>query len=76
MWGCSDAENFMNSDIGPLLKMHQADKRWGALKWCMIHRNMQPQAPVAQDMKTNGAWDETMDALPLNSWENPRKKEG
>ncbi len=67
-WACADAESFANEDIGPLLKMHLADKKWGSSKWCMIHRNEQPQLPVAKDMKKDGAWGPEMEALQPNGF--------
>lgn len=65
-WGMADAEPFGNDDIETLYKMHIADKRWGAQKWCCLHRRMQPQDPIKQMMIKDGVWDEAMEALPEN----------
>lgn len=66
-WGCADAESLPHKQIGPLLKMHLADETWGAIKWCCIQRQQRPQPPVERDMRAAGAWDGTMEALPLNA---------
>lgn len=66
-WGTADAEALDHDEIGPLLKMHLADPRWGVAKWCMKQRNQRPQGPVERDMRAAGAWDEMCEALPLNT---------
>lgn len=65
-WAMADAESLGELDIKTLYQMHMADQRWGASKWCCIHRNEQPQDPVKRDMIADGAWDDGMEALPEN----------
>lgn len=63
-WGTADGERLPNDEIGRLYKMHVADKKWGASKWCCLRRNLRPQVPIVEDMKKEGAWDAELEALP------------
>lgn len=68
-WGCADGEDLINDDIEPLFKMWHADKQYGYVRWVCIKRNEKPQAPFVKGMKTAGAWDEVMEALPDNTYD-------
>jgi hypothetical protein len=68
-WGCADTEDLPLSEVGNLYRMHRADPRYGATKWCCLRRNERPQKPVERGMRELGAWDEAMEALPLNGYE-------
>lgn len=68
-WACADCEELPVEEIANLYRMVKADPAWGDSKWCCIRRNMQPQAPIVQDMKRDGAWDEVMESLPPNPYE-------
>lgn len=72
-WACADAEDLPNDEIGNLYKMHIADPKWGSIKWCCHRRNEQPQKPVADDMKLDGSWDESMDDLKENAYDNAHR---
>ncbi len=79
-WACSDAEPLPAYDIEKLYKAWKEDEHWGISKWCAIHRNQKPQAPIVIDMKKDGAWSDEMEALPdnlgLEGWiENYKKEE-
>lgn len=82
-WGYCASDNISSSDsIGTeknelydLLRLHLEDKRWGSTKWICFKCNKQPQYPIIRDMKKEGAWDEKMEALPENPWNEPYKKE-
>ena len=62
-WGFADAESFSTSDIGPLIKAHLRDKRWGATKWAALHRQYRPQPPVENAMREAGVWDDDLEKL-------------
>ena len=62
-WGFADAENFSTPDIGPLVKAHLRDKRWGAVKWAALHRQYRPQPPVEKAMRGAGVWDDDLEKL-------------
>lgn len=65
-WGCADAQEFLESEILDLYRSWKSGK-WGVSKWCCRKRNQRPQAPIERDMRKDGAWDESMEALPLNT---------
>ena len=64
-WACADCEPFDLSELEKFYRMSLG--KWGTLKWVCIKRNQQPQPPIIKDMKAQGAWDETMEALPANT---------
>ena len=73
-WGCGDAEPIKCSEnIGcelyELLKLYLENKTWGVIKWVSIKRNERPQKPIVDSMKQISVWDETMEALPLNKYD-------
>ncbi len=39
------------------------------MKWICIKRNQKPQKPIVDSMKRLGVWDETMEVLPLNKYD-------
>ena len=69
VWGCADAEPFTLDEIGPLWRAWHLDKKWGVVRWLCKHRNEQPQAPVARDMRAHGAWSDEMESLPDNGYD-------
>ncbi len=62
-WGFADSETFSTKDIGPLVKSHLRDKRWGAQKWAILHRQYRPQPPVEKAMREAGVWDDDLEKL-------------
>lgn len=68
-WGCADAENLGVDEMINLYKLHKADKKWGSVKWVCQKRKSQPQRPIIRNMKKDGAWDNIMEALPKNMFE-------
>lgn len=66
-WATADGESFGYNDIADLWRTYKADQKWGLTKWVCRRRGMRPQWPMARDMIKDGAWDETMDALPLRT---------
>lgn len=66
-WGCADAEQVSMGELLDLYRMHAADKKWGAAKWCCKKRNQRPQFPVERDMRADGSWDDTMEKLCRNT---------
>ena len=68
-WGTADAEPLPAYSLEEFYLLWKEDERWGPIKWCCVHRNEQPQSPVARDMRKAGKWDETMERLPPNTWE-------
>lgn len=66
-WASGDAEPLPNSQIEKLYRMWKANKDWGSIKWCCLHRNLRPQVPIVRDMKKDGFWDAELEALPAPS---------
>ena len=66
-WACADCEPLPVNELLPIIKMHLADPKWGTVKWSCIRRNLQPQLPIVERMKNDGAWDDAMESLPKNS---------
>lgn len=62
-WACCDSETIDYGDIQGLYDAWLENHIWGPAKWCAIKRNLKPQAPVIEEMKKAGVWDEKMDAL-------------
>ena len=78
-WGCADAEEIsvseevregVTDDLHYLLKLYLDMGHWGVVKWCCIQRNEQPQNPVLKDMKLADMWDDEMENLPKNRYDN------
>ena len=73
-WGCADGEELLNDDelnvekneLYRLTSYVLVNHKWGSTKWACWKRNMQPQKPVAESMKEDGAWDDFMKSLPAN----------
>jgi hypothetical protein len=68
-WGCADSECVTRAELPELYKMHAADPRWGATKWCIARRGEYPQRPVLAAMKEEGAWDLDESRLQPNSYD-------
>lgn len=66
VWGSADAEDLPLSELKNLYRMWKKDMTWGSDKWCCKRRNLQPQEPVIEKMKAQGAWEKWMDELPSN----------
>ena len=64
-WACADCEPLEYSEIEQLYRASR--DKWGSTKWVCVKRNQQPQPPIVKDMMKEGAWDETMEALPSNT---------
>ncbi len=65
-WALADSQPLTYDGLEQLWKMFKAEGHWGVAKWCCIQRQSKPQLPVLNDMKKDGCWDETMEALPEN----------
>ena len=65
-WGCADGEDLPHSEIVNLFKMVRDDPEWGAVRWCCLRRNMQPQYAIKRDWVNSGKWDDVLEALPEN----------
>lgn len=68
-WGVADADKLNFADICDLYKMHIKDKKWGSVKWACINRNEKPQRPIVNDMKKDGYWDDALESLPDNYYD-------
>lgn len=67
-WACADAEHVTNDD---LIELYQLSRhKWGDVKWACKKRNMQPQKPMADDIKKDGCWDEVFESLPKNEYDD------
>lgn len=63
-YACADSEPVSMGELPKLFDMHEADKRWGVVKWCCLQRKMRPLAPHVDRMKADGAWTDELEALP------------
>ena len=74
-WGGADAEtitgsdevNFETNELYRLTSCVIDNEKWGSTKFACWKRNLQPQKPVANDMKKDGVWDDFMESLPKNA---------
>ena len=66
MWGCADAEPLACHEIGDFYKAWKKGPD-AVTKWACKKRNLQPQAPIREQMKKDGSWDDEMKALTKNS---------
>lgn len=71
---CADSQDLRESEIENLYNMHMADKRWGAYKWCCIVRNMKPVSSIVYGMKQFGVWDDKMENLNDNWFDENCKR--
>lgn len=62
-WATADGERLPNDEIGKLYRMHRADAKHGATKWCCLRRKLRPQVPLVEMMKEDGSWDADLEAL-------------
>lgn len=63
-WACGDAEELPQDQIEHVYRAWKADPQWGVTKWCCVQRKLQPQVPIVEDMKKDGAWTSELEALP------------
>ena len=76
-WGTADAENITatedvdieTNELYRLMTYVLENKVWGGTKYACWKRNLQPQKPVINRLKSEGIWDEWWEALPTNSFE-------
>lgn len=66
VWGCADLEELSLDQLEEFAGY--AENEWGTDKWICIQRNVKPQYPIIWDMHIAGAWDDTMEALPDNPY--------
>lgn len=63
-WGCADCECIKMSELPELYRLHSANRAWGSQKWCCLKRKLRPQVPIVTSMKSDGYWDDELEALP------------
>lgn len=68
-WGCADAEEVTSEELPVLFEMYQADRVNGPVKWVCKKRNQKPQKPVADMLKEEKSWDDSMESLPDNEYD-------
>jgi hypothetical protein len=62
-YACADGEDISDAkDFQRLFEMWEADKRNGAVRWCILRRRCRPIEPVVERMKREGAWDDVLEA--------------
>ena len=66
MWACSDMEEVTFDELENFAEMSKTP--WGAIKWVCIKRNEKPQYPMIWDMSQDGEWDDVMENLPDNAY--------
>lgn len=70
-WGYSCAD--IIEDDAHLAKIYDAWKKkghLGVLAWQCKHENQKPQKPMEDWMRNEGVWDDEMEALPQNEYDN------
>jgi len=73
-WGCADADEIALDDLNNLFFLVLADRRYGSVRWACLKRNEKPQFPLEKQMREAGAWDEVMEALPPNKYDQYRRE--
>ena len=74
-WACADAEHVKcndgepNSEIVQLYEYCKDDPDFGYAKWCCKKRNSKPQNAFIKLMKEKGKWDDFMEQLSKNIYE-------
>jgi hypothetical protein len=68
IWGCSDWENILESDIDELHRLHTENKYSGSDLWLCRRRNEQPQDPIKESMIKSGTWSDEFEKLPPNRY--------
>lgn len=80
MWGCADAEGISSTDgqegseIIELYKLWKENSRYGPVKWVCVKRKEQPMRPLKVMMEKDGYWDDVLEALPPNQYDEQVKK--
>jgi hypothetical protein len=76
-WGCADAEPIDGDEesLTELARYMMENAKWGSTQWACKKRNQQPQAPVAEAMKREGAWPKFMDCLLPNKYDAYRAEQ-
>lgn len=69
-WGCADAEEVTTEELPKLFEMHEKDPVYGSIRWVCIKRGEKPQKPIADRMRTSVSWDEEVEKLAENSYDN------
>lgn len=81
-WGGSDAECIRcdwdnpESELMQLYKLWKENSSLGPVKWLCLKRNEQPQAPVKEMMIKDNYWDDVLENLPENYYDNYHKNKG
>ena len=68
-WGFADSEDVVETDLKSLFELHMQNPKCGSTQWVCIKRNEKPQRPVIKWMKENNGWNETLEALPNNKYD-------
>lgn len=66
MWGCSDWVMIEPEHIDGLYADCVNDPQWGSLRWEAVRRNVQPQKPVIEMIKSTDKWDKVFQSLRTN----------
>jgi hypothetical protein len=68
-WACADAESIETDDLQSLYDHHvdESNGGWGSTKWVCKKRNLKPQKPIVERMKSEGVWDDEMEKLQDNN---------
>jgi hypothetical protein len=78
-WGYSNTDPFPNREIENLWEMVQKEGFFGLVRWTCRRDNKQPQQAIIDDMKKAGFWDEEMENLGHNEfndyWNGLEKEE-
>ena len=70
LWGAADAECVTLDELEELFCECVRFKSYGSARWVCKKRQMKPQEPLEKMMKDAGAWDDIMENLPDNEFQN------
>lgn len=75
-WGCSESKDIDNAmDLLDLyIECKKFGERDGPIRWGCIKEGMQPQKPIRESLQSK-AWDEKMESLEPNSYDEHVRKE-
>lgn len=73
-WACSDAEDISLKELPELFKWYEKNPVHGSTVWVCLKRKQKPQFPVQKLLKENNLWNDELEALPENAYDEYCRK--
>lgn len=68
-WGYANWDEITPEMLGPLYAAWKEDGESGMCVWWCKRENMKPQWPVEENWRKRGLWDDELEALPANKYD-------